>query len=268
MINNTNRTLGAIAGAERSGKTYQTEQRANHYAKHRGPVIVYNAGRETDFSDYEYIEILEPDDVCDLFPMEKYARRRFLRKGLITHFKYRGRVFHFRQFNLIFADRGNGAGRVKMFRLTEPKHEERFFEAVLLYISGALLVIDDARPITSRGVKPRLTALLLKKNHAGRKSIWKRNEHHLLGVDILMIYHNLAKISSEIYDYITEIIIFKSNQRPKDNIDNDDLIPIIKDAWEYLQDAPKYTSIKVHVKGPKANTAEIINPQITRQLCS
>lgn len=273
MIHNKNRTLEAIAGAERSGKTYSVERRANHYARLRGPVLVYNCGRVTDFADYEYIEVLFPEDVAwEKYPgkNQSYQRTRHTRRAGITHFKYLGKVYKFKDFNALFTRIGEPSLKLKMYRISDPGLEELFFDACLKYLSGCLIIMDDARFLTKSGVKAKLGSLLNKKNHGGQHSNWFRKEVHLIGIDIIMIYHSLGKISGEVFDYINCVTMFKTNQKPGKNIDNEDAIPIINKAYEYLMGVPRtvaeFTSIRVHLKGPKAISAEIIPPTIVNKI--
>jgi len=273
MIHNKNRTLDLVVGAERSGKTYSVERRADHYAKYRGPVLVYNAGRATDFKDYDYIEILYPEDVAwAKFPgrKESFNRTKHIRRAGVTHFKWRGKTYHLKHFNQMFTRIGQPSLKVKMYRISDAPIEEQFFAACLNYLSGTLIIMDDARPITKSGVKGPLGSLLNKKNHGGQHAAWYRPEVNLLGIDLIMIYHGLGRVSPELFDYANHITMFKTNQAPGKNIDNPDVIPEIKRAYDYLRQVgksvPNYTSVRVYIKGPKANTGEIIPPTIVNKI--
>lgn len=268
MIGNIKRVLRLIAGGERAGKSHLTEWLAKHYAKHRGPYLVYNFGTD-DFEHCEFFEILHPIDVAEnYFPGKENRDRykRFMRKGQVTHFRFRGRVYHLKDFNKIMADRGEGAAQLKMFAIPNGRLREKFFESVLLYMSGCLLILDDARPLTKRGVPEMLATLLLRKNHGGIASSWRREEPNMKGVDVIMIYHNLSRISNEVFDYCNEIQIFRSPQLPGDNIENSEVKDLVSQGWHYLNTAPDYTSLMVYVKGPKRMTAEIVPANITKHL--
>jgi hypothetical protein len=272
MIHNENRTLGVVVGAERSGKTYSVEKMANHYAKYRGPVIAYNAGRITDFIDYEFIEIVYPIDMAwRLYPgkRQSFERTKHTKREGVTHFKFRQNVYHLKHFNRMFTRR-EGALKLKMYRVADAPIEMQFFKSCSLYLSGCLLIMDDARPITKPGVRGPLAMLLNKKNHGGQLSEWFRKSPKLLGIDVIMIYHSLPRVSPEIFDYADHITLFQTTQKPGKSIENDDVAEELEKCYKYLKGVgdivPKYTSTRTYIKGPNANTSVIIPPSIVNRL--
>ena len=269
MINELFRTLNFTVGGERFGKTYFSEKFAAYYAKHRGPVIVYNAGEQGDFSDYLEAEIVDPEQIAyDRFPSRKQSqeRRMFQRQNGITHFRINGKVFHFRDFNRMFVNQGKGAGKIKFYRIGDASYEDQFFNAIFSFVSGALLIVDDARPITRHGLKSNLIELLSRKNHAGKLARWKRPGRNFEGVDIIMIYHNLSKISSEAFDYANELLMFRCNQGNGKSIDNEVIANEAEKAAKYLSKAEPYTAIKIYVKGKKAGQSVLIPPTFINNL--
>lgn len=235
-----------IAGAERSGKTYYTENLATKYVSSgQGGVIAYNPGKPEDFSDYTTIEFLTAHETATMEKMDRGARKNYLAYPELKYFRVldvpnaAGKVFKVSRFVEIFKNR-----KVKVYKM--PRQQERFFwQFIFDHVSDFLLIIDDAKPITRQGVDDKLFQIISRKNHCGIK---RQDARKGKGVDVIFIYHNLDTFSEQIFDYTSRMILFKFTRMPSDKIDNPEAFELIKSAYKQLQTEPKYTSFHVFIK--------------------
>lgn len=239
-----------IAGGERSGKSYLSEQFAARYENDTGPVLVYNAGREGDnFTGYREVTFLTLEQSAELMklPAKKAAKIKKLPHYL--HFSYDRKVYPVKQLNRFL----HLARKVKTPRALHILEEGRFFKTIFRYVTGCLLIIDDSRPVVRNISDYRMTPiveLFSQKNHAGKFAGMKTARQ---GIDIISIFHHPDKCNSEVYDYVTHVVIFPTTRKIKGaTIDNDDATEAMRAANEQLKTMPRYSFAKIALKGENA----------------
>lgn len=259
------RFMFAIAGAERSGKTFFSEHFARAYQRSKGPVIVYNPGREDDFKEYQYLEFVptyKSVEIMGLDPKtDKRKIRRILRSTHFTHFKIGGKVYQCKDLNAVL----HKVKAVKVTRLSHPLEEGRFFKTVHDFVSGALLIGDDFRPVARNIGDYRLSPMLelfSRKNHCGKKAGWRPTNKDRMGVDVICIFHHPDKVNTEIYDFVSHIFLFKVTRQIKGRtVDNDDALEALTKAYSALQSAPRYSYARIDLKGENPAGFKVISPR-------
>ncbi len=226
-----------IAGAPRSGKTYYAEKLANNYANSGRIVLAYNVGLSGDFSDFEEVEFLDKIDTSKL--LDKVKRQSYLFNPEIRLFKYKGKVYDMKYF----VDVCKGK-RLKSYRIADQQSEDLFFLSIYKYIKNCLIIFDDIRPVFRSGLKRGSINLFSRINHTGLQS---KNTSAKNGVDVVLIFHNLDKVNSELYDYATHLIAFYCT-RKSNKIGNEELECILDDVFEQLKSAEKYTYFEVDIR--------------------
>lgn len=246
----TNPICMAIAGAERSGKSFFVW----NWAKKRGrPYIVYNCG-DDGFDDATEIEFLTAAQAAEEKGLTGKALRNYLWSAKdCDFFRVDGKMYPIAQLNQV----AHKYKALRQFGTIGGKGDSAFFDAMYLYGAGLLLILDDARPLFRNGLNSSHIKLFSRKSHTGAKATWKPTRR---GVEIVTIFHNIDRINSELFDYMTHCALFYSTQPPRDNIDNPDAFRAIAQAYDELKTAPKYSARIVPLKGENAFQIIKIHP--------
>lgn len=231
-----------ITGAERSGKTYFTEKLLSGEAAKGAMCIVYNPGRESDFSDYVNFEI---KDFNERYLSANKADRRKLKlsnRGDVLSCIESGSDIDVPVRGLnVLAQKGT-LRKIKVRRTGDSNAENDFFRAVGLYCRNARLVIDDARPFFRHGLTAKLIELMSRKAHTGYKLPEKLRGGRTTGTDIFVLSHNISKVSPETFDYTTGIVMFRQRSKPVLSASIDDFVSHAADQiHEALPNHPKYS---------------------------
>ena len=224
-----------IAGIERSGKTYFAEQVARQYIKTGRTAIIYNVGNDNDFSGAEIVTPLLQEDLLK-YAQSKEQRLKIKNNGSdIALFRHEGsgKIYHFKDLRSMFAGK-----LVKIYRLGG--EFERYFATTLFnYVYDSMVVFDDNRAQTRHGLTHNMVQLVSRKNHAGNRV----SENS--GLDLFFIYHNLDVVPSELYNYLTRLVMFKLNVVPDMKIENPELDEIIRRSYNALKTLPRFSSIEI-----------------------
>lgn len=248
-INKEYRVQNILAGREASGKTFYAERLGNVYAAKGGGVLVYNRGMPKDFADYEEIVFPTFSDVERTLP--KKAARQYRRWPFIPWFEYQGHKIPMHRF--FEFSRGR---KLYSIRIPDRRSESAFFRAMHFYAADMLFIFDDTRPIFRYGLDENHVQFFNAKRHSGKKL-----EVPNRGVDVMMMFHGLDKVSPELYDYTSNITLFAVNRMPEQNhIDNADLYELVRQAKADLDKAPKYHFAQIDLRGKNPYTYKIFKP--------
>ena len=254
------RYMFTVAGAERSGKTYFAERFADRYSK-KSPVIIFNPGRDTDFVEYKWLEFISNEQAEEIeeIPYERKYRtkeqqRRKInidRRPTFIYFRLEGNIYSVKDINILLSKNK----KVKISHLSTLKDKAKFFNTIFDYVSGALLINDDFRPIarniSNETLGGSLSNLFSRKNHAGQLARWRPAKKR---VDIINIFHHPDKCNAEIYDYTTHIVLFSLTRDIRGlTIDNHDAAEAMKEAHKKLKKAPRFSYAIIYLKGNNAN---------------
>ena len=228
-----------LVGAEQTGKTYFAEQAAKEYVKNGRPALIYNIGKDTDFSG---ALVCTPIGKADLYNHTKNKAEQYKVKTLNNLPLFRdettGKVLPFSAFNKFYSGK-----LVKIYRVS--KHDENLlFKSFFEYLYDTMIVFDDHRAITRHGLTHQQIELFSRKNHAGHK--YARGKH---GVDLFFVYHNLDTVPPELYDYLNRAVIFMLNRVPDNRIDNEEFFEHISAAVAELKTLPRFSNIELILRG-------------------
>lgn len=245
-------TQTIITGVERSGKTYFAEKLCNVMHKNGKTAIVYNKGNDSDFSDFEEIEILDKGDTY-VYIMEnkgKAEARKYTWRSDVRYFEYKEKIYHFSRFNAILGGKKISIPRVEL--------EDLFFKAMYSYVGNCFFIGDDFRVVTRQGVQANLINLTARKNHTGKKSTSKSVPK---GSHLSFIYHNLDLVNNEIFHYATHLIMYYTGIKPALKQLNDErLKPLIWEAYELnrkgkMQKGEEYfDAYQINIRGANSYT--------------
>ncbi len=248
-INKEFRVQNILAGREASGKTYYAEKLGNIYAQKGGGVLVYNRGMPSDFAEYEEVIFPTFSEVERALPKKK--AREFRRFPFVPWFEYQNKCIPMHRF---FAfSRGR---KLYSLRIPDRKSESAWFRAMHFYAADTLFIFDDTRPVFRYGLDENHVQFFNAKRHSGKKL-----EVPNRGVDVLMLFHGLDKVSPELYDYTSHITLFAVNRMPEPgHIDNSDLYELVSLAKSELDKKPKYHFAQIDLRGKSAYTYKIFKP--------
>lgn len=221
-----------IAGLEQTGKTYKVERLAETYAKSGRAVLAYNVGKISDFGNLIEIEVITPD-VFEA-TLGKDDAKIFRKLPKIEYYKYKGKIYHFSKFREMFS--GSGA---KIYRI-DSRYERYLYKCFFENVFDSLIIFDDNRASTRHGLPHELTELISRKNHCGHK-----HTKTAYGNDLAFIYHNLDTPPSELYDYLTRVMLFRLNRVPEKVIENPAFEEAIKYSVERLKNMPRFSYIEI-----------------------
>lgn len=226
-------------GAQRSGKSYKTNEDIKKYLKTGQSALIYNLGKHTDFQEAQYIELL------DIRQHEEYiretqgekAQKKWSKYKEFLYFRYEEQVYSIKDFNAIFYGKA-----AKAHSLTQ-EAERLFFYAYFKYISNCILVFDDALPIFNTNLKDWMKTLLTRVNHTGRNHI--DINYKGKGSDIVIIFHSLNQVPRSILDCYQDDWIFRTfkySEKPEfQKIKNFELRKSLKASFDLLHKIEKYS---------------------------
>ena len=188
-----------IIGSQQHGKTFWSEKYAEHYARTKGNVLVYNYGRNTDYSEHSEFKVLSVAE-------HKKVVGEAYNENEVFLFSYNGRIRHFRDFNKLFVKK-----RLRLKRIKDRKLERLFFDAIFLYVHSTLVIKDDVRPIFKYGMQEQAINLYSRRDHTGEFSSVKNG----IGVDVILQFHSADSIPEEAYIYFTHLLLFRCVDLPK-----------------------------------------------------
>ncbi|WP_052596076.1 hypothetical protein [Aureispira sp. CCB-QB1] len=194
-----------------AGKTYNLEIIVNGTARTK---IVYNYGQKKDWEGYEPIELVE--DKGKLYFLHK--KSRFL-------------------FETAFMKKFKGK-KVKIATCFDRKPLDLFYVQVAKMDSSvqyAFLVIDDATAVFENS----LTRV--------EKTFISRCKHS--DIKIALASHDPHYFPRQLWGLVTHVRLFRTTNPPP--LSKKDIIPCfdaLLEAWEVLQDAPKYSYYTLDVK--------------------
>lgn len=248
-INKDFRVQNILVGREASGKTFWAERLGNIYAQKGGGVLVYNRGMPSDFSDYEEITFPTFSEVERSLPTKK--ARQFKRFPFVPWFEYRGQRVPMHLFHKFSRGR-----KLYSLRIPDRRSESAFFRAMHFYAANTLFIFDDTRPVFRYGLDENHVQFFNAKRHSGKKLTEAAR-----GVDVLMLFHGLDKVSPELYDYTSHITMFAVNRMPEPNhIDNSDLYDLVRKAKAEIDKAPKYHYAQINLRGKDPYTYKVFKP--------
>mgnify|MGYP003645484370 CR=1 FL=1 len=226
-------------GAQRSGKSYKTNEDVKRYLKTGQSALIYNLGKHTDFKEAEYIELL------DIRQHEEYiretegsgAQKKWTKYKEFLYFRYEDEVYNIKDFNAMFYGRG-----AKAHSLTT-EAERLFFYSYFKYVSNTILVFDDALPIFNTNLKDWMKTLLTRVNHTGRNHT--DINYKSKGSDIVIIFHSLNQVPRSILDCYQDDWIFRTfkySEKPDFlKIKNFELRKSLKSSFDILHKVSKYS---------------------------
>ena len=234
-----NRRLYIIIGAQRSGKSFFSNQLIEKYKAAGNSAIVYNLGKPTDFKAAREIFLMSQRQHAAILG-KSYKEQPFFR-----YYEDQDQVKDFYNFSPENAGRAVKAARLDLTA------ERLFFESFFKYISNSLLVIDDARAIFRNGVKAEFLTIFSRLNHCGRFN--PVTNWQAAGADVIIIFHSLDHVNQELFDYATHIINFKYAMRPNfDRVDNEDIRKHLQNCFSALEKAPQYSYTVTDIHNSKS----------------
>jgi hypothetical protein len=223
-----NRRLFIIIGAQRSGKSFFSNELIKKYLAAGNSSIIYNLGRPTDFEAAREIFLMSEKQHIKIIGKDWRNEPEFL------FYEDEGQIKDFRNFC-----KDNTKKAVKAARL-DLSQERLFFESFYYYVSNCLLILDDARAIFRNGVKAEFLNIFSRLNHTGRNNPVKN--FRAAGSDVIVIFHSLDHVNKELFDYATHLINFKYAMKPDfDRVENQQIRSELKKSFEALEKAPKYS---------------------------
>jgi hypothetical protein len=223
-----NRRLYILIGAQRSGKSYFSNDLLQKYKAAGNTGIVYNLGKPSDFAAAKEIFLCsEKQHVLNL-------GKAWKENPEFNIYEDENEIKNFQNFCL---DWKGKAAKTARLDLTQ---ERLFFESFYYYISNCLLIIDDARAVFRYGVKAEFLNIFSRLNHTGRKNPIKNWQ--AAGTDAIVIFHSLDHVNKELFDYATHIINFKYSMQPDfDRVENSQIRTELKKCFNALNKAPQYS---------------------------
>jgi len=223
-----------VAGKEQSGKTYFSEQLAKQYIRAGRPAVIYNVGKDADFSG---AEICTPISKQELYAHSKTKNQIYAIKTVnylpIFKDEKTGKLINFSDFNKFY--------RGKLVKIYRVKDEEALIKSFFMFLYDTLIIFDDNRAMTRGGLKWQHIELFSRKNHAGHRFAPEGKQ----GVDLMFIYHNLDKVPPELYDYVNRAIIFALNRVPENSIDNEEFYQHINESINELRELPRFSYCEI-----------------------
>lgn len=241
----------ALVGAPRSGKSYFANQRILD-AKAAGlSTIVYNLGRQSDFSNAkpgallginEHLKILEKVEKKTLRTKlgsdELPGTKTYARNPDLLFYKLYGHPKADTMHRFKEVRKEQHADAVK-FPRAEKKLEPVFFELVFQYFPRGLLIIDDCKNMFKEGLSAEEIQLFSRANHVGAGQLYPGFGY---GCDIIFIAHSIDDINPQLFAYVNTYVMFQALNRPNfKNLENPPLEATLSKCFEELKTAPKYS---------------------------
>ena len=231
------RESSLIAGLEQTGKTYYAETMADLYVKNGKTAVIYNSGKDSDFSGAEVCEPLSKNQLLAIARTKEQKNAvKYINYCPVFKDQKTDQVLPFILFRSFYKGK-----KVKIYRYED---DSKIFKTFFKFVFDSLLIIDDMRPITRHGISHELNELISRKNHAGF-SVSKNN----CGNDMFFIYHNLDTAPTELFDLITRIVLFRLRRVPDLKKEDPETVAAINEAFNELKTLPKYSRIELAVRG-------------------
>jgi hypothetical protein len=211
-----------IAGAERSGKTFFSNKMSDLYQKNGRQTIIYNRGLETDYPDCQIVNVIGFQETKKIIfnSHGKKAAKKYAQFPRLIFMEIEGE-------RVLIKDINKYGRKLSINRMFNTREEDHLFHELYKNYGGGLLIIDDGKAIVRRGIPTRLGELVYRKNHTGKG----KNR----GTDIIMMFHGIDSINTEIWDYATDLIIFPTNSKPNfPRVNNPDLEHSLAKVWQKL----------------------------------
>lgn len=244
------KTLNVVVGAERSGKSFWTDRVCDLFMRSGKFVFVYNTGMPFDYKDFSEIRLLDSKETYRYILSNKGKQDALDYKvsgGGIIYGEIDGKLIKLEKIPLAFS--GKGVKSDKLFG----SDGDLFFKSAFHYFYNGMLVIDDAKSVIS-GMSRNLSYFLSRKNHCGKSVPGISREK--IGMDITVIFHNMDRVSRELFDYATHLTLFPTIQEPRlDTLDNPELEQVISQTWKRLEADRKsaaynYDYYQIQLKNP------------------
>lgn len=234
-----------IIGQERAGKTFWTEHFCNNYAKSKGAVCVYNVGMPSDYSNFLPFDLMDFNDHEDWIKYHsgKDAAKKYSRRPSIFLFKYKGKVYHYKDFSTLFYK------KVTKTKSLYSQEDSALWMAFHHYFTRTLIVCDDSKVIFTDGLKKGHFMTLNRKNHCGEKN---PNYQRLgaCGVDVVLMFHNADEVNKYIWNYTTDVILLNTVSKPSlVELKAADQRQAVWKCWHDLKKSPEYTAFHIPLKG-------------------
>lgn len=217
----------AVFGRPHSGKTWNIERRlAKSY---KGTVIVYNYGRDEDWSGYIRLEIVDN-------PKTKTSDG----KACLIQTED-GKIYNFADIHKLYPK----GSRIKIGMADDSKEQDKFFKAVVK-AKDMMLIVDDS------------TAVLGTTLTNGLKRLIARAKHNR--VDVVLIAHAIDVFPVRAYSFVTNIRLFVTDVAPSKS--KLLLLPFREEiiaAFHELKTLPKYSYIDFYLQ--EARTITHIPPK-------
>lgn len=239
-----NRSMTVVMGAQRSGKSFYTNEQIKGYIKNGGTALVHGIGKMTDWDACQHGVILDykdHEDVIRELEGEKRLKefRRYRKYEYIQLNSKSSKYDRVEHYNALMY------GKAGKFH---PANEEiigPFFRAYVKYISNCLLVFDDATA-TFRSKLPNWGQTLFSRiNHTGDRHIDPRYQG--LGSDVILIFHSLDFIANDILRLSQDdwtFRTFKYTQEPNfERVEHYELRRHLIAAFDVVQSAPQYSFV-------------------------
>ena len=237
-----NRRVTITIGAQRSGKSFLTNEDIKTFLKSGQMAMVYNYGKRVDW------------DACiegKLFDMQLHEEYIYDNLGSKALKEFR-RFRKFRFFNLDSYNKGihelkdmNAIlyGKAVKFHRLDDKTEERLFYEYVKSVSNCLLVFDDALPIFNCNLKGWMNNLFTRVNHTGEQHT--NPSYQGAGSDIVLIFHSLNQVPKAILDCYNEdwkFRTFRYSEEPDfKKIRNYELRTSLEVCFDIIKEEPKYS---------------------------
>lgn len=241
----SNNIQNIVIGAERSGKTRFTRLLCESVLQKTGKaIIVYNIGDLNDYEGYEELKILSTEQTRRLLP-ESIADDYKDNKPILF-FSFRGKVYKARDFAKIVAGK-----RVYIYKINSPTRQRMFYNFLFEYGAFIQVIFEDSRVLFQRGVPAEAQQVFGRKFHCGSKA-----KLSVKGLDCHFMFHGFNEINSELYNYTTNLTVFRFNVKPENGeIRSAELKRIACDLYEDLKrdndEKGKYlhTHFEIFLKG-------------------
>lgn len=249
LFNSRIRSQILVIGAQRSGKTFFSDNVVKNYISTGRNALIYNLGRPDDFSMCQAVNLQLPtlEAQAEILRLDKKKKKLFFEKGIFSLMAINlkkesssGSFFTVDNFNKL-------KGAFKAYRIPDYFSEELFFKAYFKYISNTILVLDDPLSIYRSGIKANIKNLHFRMNHSGT--------HHKIksfkgkGTDIINQFHSIEQVPSELFDYCTHIVNFRYEFKPKfETLSNPYLQEELSKCFDFLQSSGAYSYTITNIK--------------------
>lgn len=232
-----------VAGRPQFGKTHYTERLAEKIMQGGGFVFVYNPGRARDWANAIEATPVSPEKVAIKKGYTKQSDiNRFVKScETVDYFEISGKYYKSQDIPNAFKGRS-----IKCYR--DVQNEQRIYSTIFKYFHGGLVVLDDNRSAGRR--TPQLLQLYSRINHTGK------NYTKTPGINLCAIYHNLDTPPSEMFDYLTHIVLFQVNRAPS-GLKMPELEAELEKNVDWLSEQEKYSRCEMHLLGAEIATKKI-----------